>query len=673
MYRTLIGILAVFALTLLVAGATFRASIEGPADFRFANGTEPKTLDPHLATGEPEGRLISELFEGLTRLEAKTLKPAPGVAESWEISPDGKKYTFRLRRNALWTDGKPVTAHDFAYSYRRLLTPELGSEYSYILSPIRLAVELNTFDALATVVTKAIRPGFAKLSAESPGDLSANAWQKFLAETKAHEALQHAEDPLVTRLVAQRTGKLPKSDLDAFSAALGRLEKQLRAGAAHARAHFGVDEGAFAVDDHTFVIELRAPTPYFLELTSFYPAKPVPRHLLETTAKPDAWFLPETIVSNGPYRLERWSVNDRVRLVRNESYWRKAEVAVKTIDAYAIESATTALNLYLTGAIDWLPKQYPKDLVDIVKKHPDFYAQPGLVIYYYRLNTTRPPLNDRRVRQAINLAVDRNVIVRDVLGLGQIAATTFVPPGLASYEPPASAIRLDVAKARALLDEAGFPGGKNFPKIGILYNTNEDHKKIAEVIADQLRRNLGIQVQPYNQEWQSYLETTRQLDYEMARAGWVGDYNDPNTFLDLWVTNGPNNQTGFASARYDRLIRLAADVSPLIDDPEPAIGHFSRADEIRGWIAAARSAGSEGLEARERIRMALFQEAEAILVNEEFPILPLYFYVNSGFIRKNVRGFYTVLEQESGKTAINLKDLHPLSAILVEQEGGGAP
>lgn len=670
MYRTLLGILATFAVTLLIAGFTFQTTVDAPADFRFVNGTEPKTLDPHLATGEPEGRLIWELFEGLVRYDPKTMKPAPGVAERWEISEDGTRYTFHLRENARWTDGSRVTAHDFTYSFRRLLTPELGGEYSYILSPLELALELNTFDALADAVRGKLLPGIERFRQRAPADVPAAEWQKFLAESNVHDALEQANDPAVAELVGRRTGKVTQTELATLSHELSRLEKKLRDGAAHARAHFGVDRGAFAPDDRTLILELRAPTPYFLEILCFYPTMPVKRSVVEDPRHRDAWFLPDTIVSNGPYRLKRWAVNNHIRLERNETYWAKDRVRLRTIDALATESSTTALNLYLTGAVDWLPKSYPKDLVDVVKKHPDFYAEPGLVVYYYRLNTTRKPLNDRRVRQALNLAIDRELITREVLGLGQLPAATFVPPGLPGYEPPPVSVRPDVPRARALLAEAGYPGGKSFPKIGILYNTNDDHKKIAEVVADQLRRHLGIEVQPYNQEWQSYLETMRQLDYDIGRAGWIGDYNDPNTFLDLWVTNGPNNQTGFSSARYDRLIRLAADVSPLLADPEPVLAELREPERVRPLLAAATTGtAAERLRARERLRMALFREAEALLFYEEFPILPIYFYVNSGFVRPHVRGFYMKLESDSQQEALNLKDHHPLSALWIDERG----
>ena len=290
--------------------------------------------------------------------------------------------------------------------------------------------------------------------------------------------------------------------------------------------------------------------------------------------------MPEHIVSNGPCRLKRWLVNDRIRLERSDTYWGKTEVRLRAVDALAIESDTTALNLYLTHDVDWLPSSYPLDLVDELRQRPDFYANPGMMVYFYRFNTTKTPFDDRRVREALYLAVDRKVFVEQVLGLGQIPATTFVPPGMVGYEPPESRIGLDLERARKLLADAGYPDGKGFPEVGILYNTNQGHKKIAEVVADQLQTNLGIRVNAYNQEWQSFLDTVRTGSYGIARAGWVGDYADPNTFLDMWVTNGGNNQTGFSSPAYDRLIAAAADVGAFSNDPDELLGVAKRPGRI---------------------------------------------------------------------------------------------
>jgi oligopeptide transport system substrate-binding protein len=348
-------------------------------------------------------------------------------------------------------------------------------------------------------------------------------------------------------------------------------------------------------------------------------------------------------------------------------------VRLRTVDALPIENATTALNLYLTGQVDWMPTNtYPQDLTDEIRKRSDFYKGPALIVYYYRINCTRPPFTDPRVRKALNLAIDRESITRDVLGLGQIAAGHFVPPGIAGYEPPPTEIRLDLARARALLAEAGFPGGKGFPKFGILYNTLEAHKKIAEVIADQLRRGLGLDVTAYNQEWQAYQATTMMLDYDIARAGWIGDYEDPNTFLNLWVTNGGNNQTGWGNPSYDRLIAAAGDSERALRDHAELLPLLREPARVQAIADEARTATAP--EARlgllNRLRMALFREAEAMLVSDQFPIIPLYFYVNNGLVGPRVRGFYKEIEAKDGRKRPNLRELHPMSAIYVEDAEG---
>jgi oligopeptide transport system substrate-binding protein len=667
LYKTLLGILGVFAGLLVIVGFTFSKTLDRPADFRFAN-LEPKTLDPAMMTGEPEGRLGMALFEGVTRYNAKTMEPAPGVAESWDISPDGKTYTFHLRANARWTDGRPVTASDFVYSWKRLLDPRTASEYAYIAFPIRYAEEFSSYDGLADSVEKQVLPALARLRTENPSGIPAKAWQKFLSKEHAHDPLRG--DSTVEKLFSVRSGTLSSSDLDTFRGALERARIKLRREALEARQRLGIDAGIVAVNDRTLVVELRAPTPYFLSVFMFHPFLPQPRWAVEK--RPNDWFLPEHIVSNGPFRLARWTVGDRIRLERSESYWGKNEVRLQAVDAVTLEGETSLMNLYLTGGIDWVSKLFPRDLGPLLRQRKDFYVTPALVVAFYRINTTRKPLDDRRVRHALSLAIDRETIVKDVTGLGEMPAHTVVPPVLTEYSPPPSAIRFDPETARKLLSEAGFPGGRGFPKIGILYNTNESHRKIADVISDQLRKHLGIEVQAYNQEWQSYLESYRNLDYDLSRAGWIGDYSDPNTFLDMWVTNGGNNATGWSFALYDELIRLAGDVTPLVERPEPILARLREPEAIRALLPEAQSAPTPDARrvAREKIRLLVFREAEAIIVQDEFPILPIYFYVNAGLVRENVRGFYSRLEFADGRSGWNVQEIHPLRDIWIESPKG---
>ncbi|HVJ16004.1 MAG TPA: peptide ABC transporter substrate-binding protein, partial [Polyangiaceae bacterium] len=460
---------------------------------------------------------------------------------------------------------------------------------------------------------------------------------------------------------------LDSASLLALENALRTEGRRRREAYEEAKRRFGVDGGVFAQGDHTLVVELVAPTPYFLEIAAFYPSFPVPRWLVERSSKD--WFLPEKIVSNGAFRLAEWRVGDRIRLERSQTYWGKNEVKMSSVEILPTENLTTSLNLYLSGEVDWIPNgRYPMDLADSLKPRKDFYIGPALAVYYYRINTTRKPFDDARVRRALNLAVDREQITRDVLGLGQIPARHIVPPGLGEYEQPKSEIRYDVAEAKKLLAAAGFPEGKGFPSFGVLFNTHESHKKLAEVVADQLRRNLGLDVKAYNQEWQAYQETMRALDYDLARAGWIGDYEDPNTFLDLWVTNGGNNQTGWGNTTYDRLIQAAADTEKFLQSPDALLDKVENPDTARRLVQAVREARepSQRLELSAKLRLELLGRAEAILVQREFPIIPIYFYVNSGMVGPQVKGFYNEIVGRDGRKRPNPREIHPLREIHID-------
>ncbi|MBW2268452.1 MAG: peptide ABC transporter substrate-binding protein [Deltaproteobacteria bacterium] len=563
------------AATLAVAGLTFSTSSRDPAEFTFVNAAEPETLDPAHMTGHPEFRIAIEIFEGLTRRDARTLRPVPGVAHTWVNSDDGLRWTFQLRDDARWSNGKPVTAHDFVYSWLRLLDPKTGAKYAYLLGGLRGAADFD-------------------------GDTSGG---------------------------------------------------------------FGIDRGVYALDDRTLVVELEAPIPYFLELTSFFSTFPVPRESVEAHGR--GWFLPETIVGNGPFVLQSWRVGDRIRLSPNPEYWDLDAVALRSIDVLAIENPTTALNLYLTGAVDWLPSLYPVELADILRERDDFYSGASMIVYFYRLNTTRPPLDDPRVRRALGLAIDRREITEEVMRLGQLPAHTLVPPGMPGYSAPQSGFGFDVPRAQALLAEAGFPGGAGMREIGILYNTHEDHKKIAEVIADQLRRNLGVHVEAYNQEWQSYLASVDAQDYDIARAGWIGDYMDPNTFLDMFVTDGGNNRTGWSDPAFDALIAAAGNSARAGRAPQALLELAPEPAALLQRLVKLDAAGNPSArrDALAHFRLELLHQAESLLVNRGYPVIPIYFYVSSGLVNPSVEGFYSELEFPDGSSGANLQDLHPLRDV----------
>jgi oligopeptide transport system substrate-binding protein len=671
MRRTLISALLVLLASIFVVGLTLSKSTLGHADFRFLNGTEPKTLDVHLATGEPEHRLAEAIFEGLARLEPRTLEPVPGVAESWDITADGKTYTFHLRQNARWSDGRPVTAHDFAYSWRRLQTPTLGAEYAYIMHMVRYAAALNTHLGQADALQGPVPKALDELLAQNPRVVPKAALRDFDKKQDLHSVLKGTQSPKLRAFLIRPDGDAKPDELRELRPEFLAEGVRRRALYREAEQHFGVDAGVFAKDDHTLVVELTAPTPYFLELTTFYPFYPVPRWAVERSSRD--WFLPGKIVGNGAYTLASWRVGDRIRLERSSTYWGKDEVKLASVEALSMENLTTALNLYLTGELDWIPSgYYPQELGPELRKRADFYGGPALIVYMYRINTTRKPFDDVRVRKALNLAVDREQITKNVLAMGQIPATHVVPPGMKGYVPPPSGISYDIAQAQKLLTEAGFPNGKGFPRFGILYNTMEGHKKLAEVVADNLRLNLHIDAVAYNQEWQSYQESTRNMDYDVSRYGWIGDYEDPNTFLDTWLTNGGNNRTGWGSVVYDRMIEAASDVDKFVASPQFILDHAHDAPKLEQLVTRVKTSSEAAphLAAMAELRLALLSEAEAIIVNDDFPIIPLYFYSVAGLVKPNVRGFFPNLVTPDGGTRPNLRDMHPLRDISM---AGAAP
>lgn len=491
----------------------------------FNNDTEPQTLDPGIMTGVPESRIGLSLFEGLVAHDPVTLEARPGVAERWEMSADGLTWTFHLRE-ARWSDGAPLTAHDFVRSWRRVLTPATGAEYAYQLYPLAGA--------------EAFHQG-------------------------------KAADP--------------------------------------------ASVGVVATDARTLVTTLARPCPYFLDLCAFHTLFPVPMDLVQRVG--ERWTQPENFVGNGPFRLATWQPRGRIEVVPNEHYWDRAQVRLAKLTFLPIDDAETAYKRFQEGGVHWLPS-VPVSKIDEVRRLPEYYAVPYLGTYFYRFNCSKPPFDDARVRQAFSLAVDRRVITDHVLRAGQVPATWFCPDVAGYRHVPGLAH--DPARAQRLLAEAGYgPGGKPFPKVELLFNTSEAHKQVAESVVQQWRSALGVEVGLRNSEWKVYLEETDRLDYDLARASWIGDYGDPNTFFDLWVSGGGNNKTGWSNADYDRLLRAS--------QAEP--------DHAK--------------------RLTLFAEMERILVEQQLPIMPVYIYVNQGLMKDSVRGWHE-----------NVRDIHPWQYLWME-------
>ncbi|MBI1246786.1 peptide ABC transporter substrate-binding protein [bacterium] len=622
-----------------------------PAEFTFANGTEIQTVDPAKSSGVPEGRIIDSIFEGLYRKlpdphDPEQMIPLPALATSHDLSEDLKTYTFHIRQGVQWTNGDPVTSYDWTFSWLRFLHPESRSQYAYQLWYVKNAKKYTTVELAEgdkVEIELADRPDEAQMFPR--GTMISGILKKI---DKFEEKLtgkfngEDVEPVMLTWLVytvdcvPEKEGKpdwdgpltqrvfyvkgTPSQFLKDFPDAEAAM---------HVLYHFS-QVGIRALDSKTLEIELESPTPYFLELASFYPMHPVNRTCVEQYGYPN-WTKPENIVTVGPYEIKERRIRDRIRLEKSPTYWDADNVHLKTIDALAVQSDTTQLNMYMSGQLDWATTVPNSALDELrlldVKKHKnperkderdDLLMAPMLSTYFYRVNTTRPPLDNPKVRRALSLAINKQEIVDHVTRGGQIPAGSLVPPGVVGYDGPDAEV-YNPEKAKELLAEAGFPDGKGMRPIEILYNTNEGHRSIAEVIQQQWKKTLHIEVKLRNVEWGVYLTMQRELDYDVCRAGWIGDYPDPNTFLDMFVSGGENNETGWSNKAYDKLIEEAS------TEPDP------------------------------QKRFSILKDSEEILV-EEMPILPVYFYVSVNMVRPYIKNFYP-----------NLQDLHPMHVLEIDE------
>ncbi len=360
-----------------------------------------------------------------------------------------------------------------------------------------------------------------------------------------------------------------------------------------------------ALDADTFQFETVGPLPYAISALSHYSFAVVPLHVIEEHG--NDWILPENFVGNGPFVLDEWSPQEILKARKNETYWDAQNVFIDTIEFIPVEDNNTAFNMYENQEVDWSANSFPTGKFDSIRGREDVKVAPILGTYYYEFNHNRPPLNDPRVRKALALTINRDGITQEITGEGQVSAYSMVPP-MPGYT------QIDYVKeneqiARDLLAEAGFSGGEGFPNFTILYNTSEAHKKIAEYIQQRWQEVLGITVTLENQEWKTYLTSREEHEFDIARGGWIGDYPDPNTFLDMFVAGNALNHGDYNSSEYDALIKQAA-----------------------------TSSGEE--------RFALLRKAEELLINTDSALTPIYHYVSQDLIDTTKwEGWHTNLMQ----------------------------
>jgi oligopeptide transport system substrate-binding protein len=364
--------------------------------------------------------------------------------------------------------------------------------------------------------------------------------------------------------------------------------------------------GVKALDKHTLQVRLEAPTPYFIQLMDHHSTFALHRPTLEKFGKVTDRFTPwtrvENIVSNGPFRLKDWQLNRRIEVEKSDTYWDRDRVQLNGIVFYPTENISSEERMFRVGQLHYT-QTVPLDKIPVYRAmiNSPYVNAPYLGTYFYLFNTTKAPLDDVRVRQALSLALDRERLNNTVLHGTNIPAYGITPPGTLGYQPP-EVFNHDVQRARQLLAEAGYPDGKGWPGLELKYNTSESHLKIAVALQQMWKDALNIDVTLANQEWKVYLDSVDEMDFQMARRGWIGDYVDPNNFLDLFLCGGGNNNTGFCDPVYDEMIQRQAPRAKTREE-----------------------------------RFAIFSEAETRLM-EQMPIIPIYTYTSNHLIHPSVRG-----------------------------------
>lgn len=480
-------------------------------------GSEPDIIDPALNSAADCATLIIHAFEGLMTLD-KYGTSVCAQAESYDVSEDGLTYTFTLRDGLKWSDGVPLKASDFVYSWNRAIHPDTAADYAYLFECI------DGYES-------------GKLKIEAP-------------------------------------------------------------------------------DDRTFVVRLIASIPYFLELCAFPVFFPVRQDIVE--AGHDTWTLsPETYIGNGPYKLQEWVHDSHITYKKNANYWNYSSITgPETLKFLLMDDDGAILAAFQNGDIVFADSM-PNDEIDALKQTPEFYQEGQLGTYYISFNVTKPPLDNPKVRKALILAVDRDYICVNIGKAGQVPAGAYVPIGLTDadpssefrdvggnyYDPSKEAYEANLEEARKLLAEAGYPNGEGIPVMEYLYNESSGHQLIGEALQDMWKK-IGINITLTSQEWNTFLNTRKNGEYHIARNGWLGDYNDPISFLDMWLTDSGNNDAQWSNKEYDTLI---AQVKKSEDRAE---------------------------------RMKLMHQAEDIIF-DEWVLCPIYYYVDLYLKSEKLEGFYS--------------------------------
>lgn len=460
------------------------------------NNSEPISLDPHKATAVADGKIISALLEGLVRPHPDSEEEVlPGMAERWEVTDNATVWTFYLRPDAVWSDGTPVTAHDFNYAYQRMLHPKFGGRYAEMLYPLHGAEAFN------------------------------------------------------------------KGETDWSSV------------------------GVKVIDERTLRLTLNGPTPHLPQLLLHFTWFPIPAHHAEQHGgmfdRRSTWTRTENWISNGAYVPEAHHLNNYLSVKPNPRYWRAAEVKNQGIRFLPIVNGYTETRMYLGGKLH-ISNNVPPEMISYAQSEApaDFCRDPYYCTIFYRLNTTRPPLNNVKVREALSLAIDRDTLVQKVVRGAGTPTYSFTPQGAGYTPPPAAAAALTQKQreqnARQLLAEAGYPNGNGFPTLVLMTTSRDVQRIMAETIQAMWAEKLGVHVEIRSCEWTAYKAAQQSMDYDISSSSWSGDYLDAATFIELWRSGGGNNCTGWGNAVFD----AETDAAATTGDTDKRRAHLQRAEEI---------------------------------------------------------------------------------------------
>ncbi|MBC7979853.1 MAG: peptide ABC transporter substrate-binding protein [Armatimonadetes bacterium] len=500
------------------------------------NSSDPKSFDPQVVSGVLENNIIRALFEGLVNFHPTEDLATPGGV-ALEVTPDETStiWNVKLRPDAKWSDGEPVTAGDFAFSYERILTPELGAKYASMLYFMKGAEDFN------------------------------------LGKSKDFSTV-----------------------------------------------------GIKITDPRNFTITLRGPTPFFREILKHYTWYPVPRHAVlkygKIGTRGNEWSRPENLITNGPFKIKSFRRTDHIEVERNPYYWDAANVSLNGIRFLPISNVFTEARMFRDGQIHITYSAAP-EVVDLMNKidASQVRQEPYLGTVIYRFNTTRKPLNDARIRRSLSMAINREAVCENVFR-GFKPAYGMTPP-MGGYDPPHGAA-FDPAAARKLMAEAGFPKGRNFPRLKLLIASRETAATLATAIQAMWREHLGVEVEIENREWTAYIVATQNLEYDIAAGGWIGDYIDPLTFLEMWTPGNGNNNTGWDSPAF------AAKLNASFQITNPAE------------------------------RYAILQQAEQILLADS-PVAPIAWWGKNYLMHPAVQGWEPLLLDSHPYTSLKLVPMKP--------------